>query len=109
MSKSLPLKKRCRPMRFLLERFENIDSFADTEDSNIRRFLGLAITDDEGNEVVAEVGLGLPADFATNIISQVGNYQEIYERNLNPIGLELDGSVNDLWTNGGLQYVPPFR
>ena len=88
---------------------ENIDSFADTEDSNIRRFLGLPIEDEDGNEVVAEVGLGLPADFASNLISQVGNYQEIYERNLNPIGLELDGSVNDLWTNGGLQYVPPFR
>ena len=88
---------------------ENIDTFADTEDSNIRRFLGLPIADEDGNEVVAEVGLGLPADFASNIISQVGNYQEIFERNLNPIGLELAGSPNDLWTNGGLQYVPPFR
>ena len=44
-----------------------------------------------------------------SIISQVGNYQEIFERNLAPIGLTLDGSPNDLWTNGGLQYVPPFR
>ena len=89
---------------------ENIDSFNDTEDSNIRRFLGLPITDDEGNEAIAEVGLGLPTDFASNIIRQVGNYEEIYQRNLGPIGLRLAGSPNDLWTNkGGLQYVPPFR
>ncbi len=88
---------------------ENVDSFMDSEDSNIRRFLGLPIDDGEGNEVVAEVGLGLPTDFAFQIVSQVGNYQEIFERNLNPIGLNLDGSPNDLWTNGGLQYVPPFR
>ena len=58
---------------------------------------------------VAEVGLGLPTDFAYNIISQVGNYEEIFNANLGPIGLTLDGSPNDLWTNGGLQYVPPFR
>ncbi len=88
---------------------ENIGDFADSEDSNIRRFLGLPITDDEGNEAIAEVGLGLPTDFASNIISQVGNYEEIFNRNLGPIGLTLAGSPNDLWTNGGLQYVPPFR
>ncbi|MGI9622792.1 MAG: amino acid ABC transporter substrate-binding protein [Acidimicrobiales bacterium] len=87
----------------------NIDSFADSEDSNIRRFLGLPITDDDGNEAVAEVGLGLPTDFATQIITQVGNYKEIYDRNLNPLGLSLEGTPNDLWTNGGLQYVPPYR
>ena len=88
---------------------ENIDSFADTEDSNIRRFLGLPIADEDGNEVIAEVGLGLPASFATDLISQVGNYQEIFESNLGPINLTLEGSPNDIWTNGGLQYVPPFR
>ena len=86
---------------------ENIDSFADSEDSGIRRFLGLPIEDDDGNAVVAEVGLGLPTDFASNIISQVGNYGEILERNLAPLGLER--GPNALWTEGGLMYVPPFR
>lgn len=80
----------------------NLDSFMDTDNSNIRRFLGLAI---EGE--VTEVGLGLPADFAYQIVSQVGNYGEIYERNLAPLGLER--GVNALWTDGGLMYVPPFR
>lgn len=80
----------------------NIGTFDDTDNSNIRRFLGLPI---EGE--VTEVGLGLPADFATQIVSQVGNYGEIYERNLAPLGLER--GVNALWTDGGLMYVPPFR
>ena len=86
---------------------ENIGTFADSEDSGIRRFLGLPIDDGDGNEVIAEVGLGLPTDFASNIISQVGNYGEIFERNLAP--LSLTRGPNALWTDGGLMYVPPFR
>ena len=54
-------------------------------------------------------GLGLPSDFAVQVVSQVGNYEEIYRQHLEPLGLPLDGSVNDLWTNGGLLYVPPYR
>ncbi|MEL7207005.1 MAG: hypothetical protein AAGK32_02020 [Actinomycetota bacterium] len=88
---------------------DNVDDFLTSEDSNILRFLGEPVEDDDGNSAVADVGLGLDPKFAYNIISQVGNYQEIYERNLGPIGLSLDGSPNDLWTNGGLMYVPPFR
>lgn len=53
--------------------------------------------------------LGLPSDFAVQIVSQVGNYEEIYNRHIVPIGLQLAGSPNDLWTNGGLMYVPPYR
>lgn len=85
----------------------NIGDFADSEDSSIRRFLGLEIEDDEGNSAIAEVGLGLNPDFASNIISQVGNYGEIFERNLAP--LSLTRGPNALWTDGGLMYVPPFR
>lgn len=81
---------------------DNLDSFLDSESTNIRLFLGLPI---EGE--VVKVGLGLPADFAQNIIRQVGNYGEIYERNLAPLGLER--GPNALWTDGGLIYVPPFR
>ena len=88
---------------------DNVDSFLDSEDSGIRRFLGQPIEDGDGNSAVFDAGLGLDPEFALNIISQVGNYEEIFERNLGPIGLTLAGSPNDLWTNGGLQYVPPFR
>ncbi len=54
-------------------------------------------------------GLGLPTDFAVQVVSQVGNYQEIYAEHIEPIGLALEGSPNNLWTEGGLMYVPPFR
>ncbi len=54
-------------------------------------------------------GLGLAPDFAVQVVSQVGNYEEIYNANIVPIGLSLTGSPNDLWTNGGLMYVPPYR
>ena len=66
----------------------------------LARFLG-----EEG----FDPGLGLPSDFAVQVVAQVGNYEEIYRRHLEPLGLPLDGSVNDLWTNGGLLYVPPYR
>ncbi len=77
----------------------NIEGFQ-TDDPNILNFLG-----DQG----FDPGLGLPPSFAVDVVSQVGNYQEIYERNITPIGLQLTGSPNDLWTNGGLMYVPPYR
>lgn len=54
--------------------------------------------------------LGLSADWAVNIISQVGNYGEIFEANLGtktPLGIAR--GVNAQWTNGGLMYSPPFR
>ena len=54
--------------------------------------------------------VGLSADWAYNIIKSVGNYGEIFERNIGvntPIGLAR--GINALWTDGGLQYSPPFR
>lgn len=77
----------------------NITS-ASGDNPALARFLG-----EEG----FDPGLGLPSDFAVQVVSQVGNYEEIYRQHLEPLGLPLDGSVNDLWTNGGLLYVPPYR
>jgi general L-amino acid transport system substrate-binding protein len=88
---------------------ENVDTFLTSEDSNILTFLGQPVTDADGNEATKDLGLGLPADAFYNVIKQVGNYEEIFNRNLTPIGLTLAGSPNDLWTNGGLLYTPPFR
>ena len=56
-----------------------------------------------------DAGLGLAPDFVVQAVTQVGNYEEIYRRHLEPLGLPLDGSLNDLWTNGGLMYAPPYR
>ncbi len=75
----------------------NIASY-DGNDPNILNFLGRDGFDP---------GLGLPTDFAVQVISQVGNYEEIFNR-YPQLGV-LEGSVNDLWTNGGLMYVPPYR
>ena len=77
---------------------------AETKDPEIRRMLGL-----EGE---LNKGLGLDKDWAYRIIKQVGNYGESYERNVGPntpINIPRDGSLNALWTKGGLMYTPPFR
>ena len=82
---------------------ENVDDMkANSKDPEVLRLLGV-----EGNQGAE---LGLSVDWAYNIIKQVGNYGEIFERNIGvntPIGLER--GVNALWTDGGLQYSPPFR
>jgi general L-amino acid transport system substrate-binding protein len=59
-------------------------------------------------------GLGLSKDWFYNIVSNVGNYGEIYEKYMGDkspeaIGIARAGSQNDLWTRGGLMYAPPFR
>ena len=80
----------------------NVDDFTDSEDPNIRKFLG---TDEEGGTFDPEVGL--PPDFAVQVITQVGNYAEIFEEHLAPLGLER--GENTLWSEGGLLYAPPYR
>ena len=51
--------------------------------------------------------LGLEKDWAIRVIKAVGNYAEIYERNLGALGVER--GPNKLWTDGGLLYAPPYR
>jgi general L-amino acid transport system substrate-binding protein len=80
----------------------NVDSMKNSKDPEILRLLG--VEGSQGEE------LGLSKDWAYRIIKTVGNYSEIFERNIGvntPIGLER--GLNALWTNGGLQYSPPFR
>ena len=77
----------------------NIGSY-DGDDPNIVRFVG-------GDDF--DAGLGLDGDFAVNVVEQVGNYLEIYEAHIPALGLQLEGSPNNIWTEGGLMYVPPYR
>ncbi len=73
-----------------------------TTNAEVRRLLGI-------EESLGEM-LGLPADWAYQIILQVGNYGESFDRHLgagSPIKLER--GMNALWTNGGLMYAMPFR
>ncbi|MEM6446242.1 MAG: hypothetical protein AAF704_06700 [Cyanobacteria bacterium P01_D01_bin.123] len=51
--------------------------------------------------------LGLDPDWAYAAIITVGNYGEVFERNLGPLGVER--GLNELYTNGGLLYSQPFR
>ena len=83
----------------------NVDQIVagEIKDPEVARLLGL-----EG-----EFGalLGLAPDFMVNVIRTVGNYGEIYDRNLGPEGVDIPraGTLNDLWTRGGLLYAPPWR
>jgi general L-amino acid transport system substrate-binding protein len=81
---------------------QNVDKMLESKDPKIMRFLGVT----EGNGKA----LGLDEKFAYNIVKQVGNYGEVFERNVGvntPLGIER--GLNALWTNGGLQYSPPFK
>jgi general L-amino acid transport system substrate-binding protein len=78
---------------------QNIDSFLTSDDPAVKRFLG----------VDPSLG-GLDPKFADNIIKKVGNYSEIFERNLGKgTKIGFDRGLNGLWTQGGLLYSPPFR
>ncbi len=85
----------------------NVDDMLSSDDTRILSFLGAEYTDDDGNVTVTDPGLGLPTDFAYQVVKQVGNYGEIFERHLAPLGLER--GVNALWSDGGLMYAPPYR
>lgn len=81
---------------------DNVDKMLGSSDPGIQRFLGK--TGDLGGK------LGLPADWAYQVVKQVGNYAEIFERNIGkgtPLGLQR--GRNELWLNGGLHYAMPFQ
>lgn len=80
----------------------NVDQMRSSTDPNVRRFLGVT----EGNGKA----LGLPENWAYNIVKAVGNYGEIFERNVGQnTPLKLERGLNALWKNGGLMYSMPMR
>ncbi len=80
----------------------NVDEMKTSTDQNIRRLLGL--------EGVKGAGLGLNDDWAYQVIRQVGNYGEVFERNIGSSSpLKIDRGLNALWNRGGILYAPPFR
>jgi len=78
---------------------KNVDKMKSSKNPEIKRLLG----------VDGKYGsyIGLDNAWAYRIIKQVGNYAEIFKRNVTPIGL--DRGVNKLWNKGGILYAPPFR
>jgi general L-amino acid transport system substrate-binding protein len=81
---------------------KNVDEMKNSENQKIRRLLG---TDGTFGEMI-----GLGNDWAYNVIKNVGNYGEIFDRNIGPdTPLKIARGLNALWTNGGIQYAPPVR
>ena len=81
---------------------DTIEAAAASEKPEVRRFMGR--DGGFGEE------MGLPNDWAARTIAAVGNYAEIYERNLgvdSPLGIPR--GMNQLWSRGGIQYAPPIR
>ncbi len=81
---------------------KNVDEKLKSTDPKVKRFLGVS----PGNGKA----LGLDEKFAYNIVKQVGNYGEVFERNVGiHTPLMIERGLNALWTNGGLLYSPPFK
>lgn len=83
----------------------NVEQMKGSDDPEVQRFLGQPV---EGEAF--DPGLGLDPEFAANVVAAVGNYGEIYDRNVGPdTALGLERGLNELWTEGGLHYPPPYR
>ena len=80
---------------------QNVDAMLASDNPTIKRLLG----------VEGEMGtsLGIDDDFMYNVISQVGNYEEVYNRHLGPEGIYIPRGPNELWINGGLIYPMAWR
>ena len=80
----------------------NVEEMKSSTNPDIRRLVGV-----EGDFGQA---IGLDNDWAVRIIKAVGNYGEIYDRNVGKqTRINIDRGLNALWTEGGLQYAPPIR
>jgi general L-amino acid transport system substrate-binding protein len=81
---------------------KNVDEMLKSNDPKVKRFLGVT----EGNGK----SLGIDEKFAYNIVKMVGNYGEVFERNVGVnTQLGIERGLNALWTDGGLMYSPPFK
>jgi general L-amino acid transport system substrate-binding protein len=80
----------------------NVDAQMRSDNPEVKRILGL-----EGD---FGQGLGLSKDWARRIIKRVGNYGEVFERDLGSGSpLKIRRGLNALWTHGGIHYAPPIR
>ena len=80
----------------------NVDQMKTSTDPVVQRILGTS--EDTGKL------LGLDKDWAYRAIKAVGNYGEVFERNVGPkSALGLPRGVNNLWNKGGIMYAPPVR
>jgi general L-amino acid transport system substrate-binding protein len=81
---------------------KNVDEMTKSDDPTVKRLLG--VTPGMGK------ALGLDDKWALNAVKAVGNYGDIFERNVGEGSpLKLDRGPNNLWTQGGLMYAMPIR
>jgi general L-amino acid transport system substrate-binding protein len=81
---------------------KNVDEMLKSTNPEVRRLVG--VEGDFGKAV------GLDNDWVVRIVKGVGNYGEIFERNVGPnTPLKITRGLNNLWTKGGIQYAPPVR
>ncbi len=81
---------------------KNVDEMVKSSDPNIKRILG--VDGPKGKS------LGLNDDWGYQVIKQVGNYGESFERTVGEGSpLEISRGVNALWNQGGFMYAPPIR
>jgi general L-amino acid transport system substrate-binding protein len=78
----------------------NIDEQKDVDPEATRLF---------GGDGEVQTAMGLSADAFYQMVKQVGNYDEIYARNLNPLDIFREGSLNARFNEGGMIYAPPAR
>jgi general L-amino acid transport system substrate-binding protein len=81
---------------------KNVDEMLKSTNPDVKRFVG-----SEGNYGEQ---LGLPKDWAVQIVKAVGNYGEVFDRNVGAASpLKIERGLNKLWNKGGIQYAPPVR
>ena len=78
---------------------KNVDEMMKSTDPTIRRLLG-----QEGDLGKA---MGVDNLFVVNAVKSVGNFAELWDRNISPLGIPR--GINALWSKGGLMYPPPMR
>jgi general L-amino acid transport system substrate-binding protein len=81
---------------------ENVDEMKSSNNEDVKRLLGV---EDKFGE-----SIGLGNDWAYNVIKTMGNYGEIFDRNIGAGSkLQIARGLNALWSKGGIQYAPPIR
>ncbi|QRM55561.1 amino acid ABC transporter substrate-binding protein [Sinorhizobium sp. BG8] len=82
----------------------NVEEMKNSPNPDIKRFLGAEADSTIGTD------LGLTNEWAVNVIKAVGNYGEVFDRNIGASSpLKIERGLNALWNKGGLQYAPPIR
>jgi general L-amino acid transport system substrate-binding protein len=85
---------------------QNVASFAaNPTEVEMARLLGVSF---EGGDIF-DPDLGIDIDFMQDVLSQVGNYDEVYQENIPPLGIPREGTLNASWLDGGLIFAPPTR